>query len=256
MDEEFVQTMDKMFADIKVEADMDYQLRTALQEVTKKLENSAEETHCELLKFHQPSSNEEELGRMRTIADSEIKMMFAKIAEILTSHNYYRYHSEFRNAVQHWCFLVSFAYFLDSGLLADRRFIATQLGMELEAKDGFHLDLEDYLFGILKLANELARYSVNVVVKGDYSTPFKIAKFLKNMEAEFRLLNLKNSSLRRVFDALKYDVQKAEQVVYDLSIRGMLVKKSIDYDQYQHQSFEVRSLVRQCWTHKFLIMVI
>lgn len=37
----------------------------------------------------------------------------------------------------------------------------------------------------------------------------------------FRLLNLKNDSLRKRFDALKYDVKKIEEVVYDLSIRGL-----------------------------------
>lgn len=40
----------------------------------------------------------------------------------------------------------------------------------------------------------------------------------------FRLLNLKNDSLRKRFDALKYDVKKIEEVVYDLSIRGLRSK--------------------------------
>ncbi|KOB76541.1 Translin [Operophtera brumata] len=46
----------------------------------------------------------------------------------------------------------------------------------VELKEGFHLDIEDYL----------------------------------------------NDHLRKRFDALKYDVKKIEEVVYDLSIRGML----------------------------------
>lgn len=41
------------------------------------------------------------------------------------------------------------------------------------------------------------------------------------MNAGFRLLSLKNDSLRKRFDALKYDVKKIEEVVYDLSIRGL-----------------------------------
>lgn len=41
------------------------------------------------------------------------------------------------------------------------------------------------------------------------------------MNAGFRLLNLKNDSLRKRFDALKYDVKKIEEVVYDISIRGL-----------------------------------
>ncbi|VDO78512.1 unnamed protein product [Onchocerca flexuosa] len=86
---------------------------------------------------------------------------------------------------------------------------------------GFHLDVEDYLFGLLQLANELSRFSINAVVVGNSILPFKIADFLYDLDAKFRLLNLKNDGLRRRYDALKYDVQRAEQVVYDLTIRGL-----------------------------------
>ena len=37
----------------------------------------------------------------------------------------------------------------------------------------------------------------------------------------FRLLNLKNDNLRKKFDGIKYDLKKVEEVVYDLSIRGL-----------------------------------
>lgn len=41
----------------------------------------------------------------------------------------------------------------------------------------------------------------------------------------FRLLNLKNDALRKRFDGLKYDVKKCEEVVYDLTIRGLVPKE-------------------------------
>ena len=56
---------------------------------------------------------------------------------------------------------------------------------------------------------------------GDYSRPLRIAKFVAEMDSGFRLLNLKNDSLRKRFDALKYDLKKVEEVVYDLTIRGL-----------------------------------
>lgn len=49
----------------------------------------------------------------------------------------------------------------------------------------------------------------------------QISNFVAELNAGFRLLNLKNDSLRKRFDALKYDVKKIEEVVYDLSIRGL-----------------------------------
>lgn len=45
-----------------------------------------------------------------------------------------------------------------------------------------------------------------------YSMPLEIAMFLNELESGFRLLNLKNDSLRRRFDSLKYDLKKVEQV--------------------------------------------
>jgi hypothetical protein len=44
---------------------------------------------------------------------------------------------------------------------------------------------------------------------------------VNELNAGFRLLNLKNGALRKRFDSLKYNVKKIEEVVYDLSIRGL-----------------------------------
>lgn len=44
---------------------------------------------------------------------------------------------------------------------------------------------------------------------------------MSNLNAGFRLLNLKNDGLRKRFDTLKYDVKKIEEIVYDISIRGL-----------------------------------
>ena len=62
---------------------------------------------------------------------------------------------------------------------------------------------------------------MNSVTNGNYDRPLQISKFVAEINAGFRVLNLKNDSLRKRFDALKYDVKKIEEVVYDLSIRGL-----------------------------------
>lgn len=56
---------------------------------------------------------------------------------------------------------------------------------------------------------------------GDYDRPLNISHFIGDLNTGFRLLNMKNDGLRKRFDALKYDVKKIEEVVYDLSIRGL-----------------------------------
>lgn len=62
---------------------------------------------------------------------------------------------------------------------------------------------------------------MNSVTAGDYSRPLRISAFINELDSGFRLLNLKNDSLRKRYDGLKYDVKKIEEVVYDLSIRGL-----------------------------------
>lgn len=66
-----------------------------------------------------------------------------------------------------------------------------------------------------------SRFAVNSVTNGNYDRPIEISAFVNEVNAGFRLLNLKNDVLRKRFDALKYDVKKIEEVVYDLSIRGL-----------------------------------
>ncbi|XP_036820434.1 translin-like [Oncorhynchus mykiss] len=95
--------------------------------------------------------------------------------------------------------------------------VAQILGIEVVRKKGFHLDVEDYLAGVLIMASELSRLAVNSVTAGDYGHPLRISN---ELDSGFRLLNLKNDPLRKRYDGLKYDVEKIE-VVYDLSIRGV-----------------------------------
>jgi hypothetical protein len=52
-------------------------------------------------------------------------------------------------------------------------------------------------------------------------------------------LNLKNDGLRKKFDSLKYDMKKVEEVVYDLSIRGLL-KTDTKSPQQQQQSGDAK----------------
>ena len=67
---------------------------------------------------------------------------------------------------------------------------------------------------------------MNCVTQGDYERPLRISAFVGDLLTGFRLLNLKNDGLRKKFDSLKYDTKKLEEVVYDLSIRGLVKKQA------------------------------
>ncbi|KAJ1099788.1 hypothetical protein NDU88_004883 [Pleurodeles waltl] len=113
-------------------------------------------------------------------------------------------------------------------VLGTHKAVADIVGIECDRDKGFYLDIEDYLSGVLTLASELSRLAMNSVTAGDYSRPLRISSFINELDAGFRLLNLKNDSLRKRYDGLKYDVKKIEEVVYDLSIRGLNKEKTAE----------------------------
>lgn len=51
-----------------------------------------------------------------------------------------------------------------------------------------------------------------------------ISIFVKSLHAGFGVLNLKNDALRKRSDGIKYRVKEVEDVVYDLSLRGLVPK--------------------------------
>jgi len=67
-----------------------------------------------------------------------------------------------------------------------------------------------------------ARLARNSVTLGNYTRPLLISQFIKDLHAGFQILNLKNDSLRRRSDSIKYKVREVEDVVYDLSLRGLI----------------------------------
>ncbi|CAH1099790.1 unnamed protein product [Psylliodes chrysocephalus] len=148
----------------------------------------------------------------------EVRKGYDMLEKTVPPGQYYRYNDHWRFATQRLCSLAALIVFLEKGILISKDTTASILGVD--NKSNIHLDLEDFLMGLLNLASELARYAVNSVTLGDYQKPLQISNFVAQLNAGFRLLNLKNDSLRKRFDALKYDVKKIEEVVYDLSIRG------------------------------------
>ncbi|XP_023246236.1 translin isoform X2 [Copidosoma floridanum] len=151
----------------------------------------------------------------------EIRVYYEKLAFIVPKNEYYRFHDHWRMVTQKLCFLASLILYLEVGTLATIETVAEILGVKSKREEGFYLDLEDFLMGLLQMSSELSRFAVNSVTNGNYDRPMQIAHFVNELNAGFRLLNLKNDGLRKRFDALKYDVKKIEEVVYDLSIRGL-----------------------------------
>lgn len=92
------------------------------------------------------------------------------------------------------------------------------------------LTTEEYLHSLISMINDFSRLAVNAVTMADFATPLRLSDFVKDLYAGFGMLNLKNDSLRKRFDSIKYDVKKIEEVVYDISLRGLLKDRTPEWD--------------------------
>lgn len=175
-----------------------------------------------LEKIHQPDGiqNLEAICSECSEGLSQVPIKYAAVQEVVPSGEYYRYHYNFKATTLRLVGSTSLIIYLKENRLASHEEIAAALGLCKRREDGFHLDLEDYLLGCLTLSPELSRLAVNAVSSGDYSKPYQIRQFLRDLHSAYSLLNPKNE-LRKKFDELKYSLKKTEEIVYNLSLRGL-----------------------------------
>lgn len=150
------------------------------------------------------------------------RVLYEQLAGLVPAGQYYRFSDHWNWITQRIVSLIALVVYLEAGFLVSRDTCAEILGLKTNQSDGFHMDLEMYLLGVLQMVNELSRFAINSVTLGDYSRVLSLQRFVGDINSGFRLLNLKNDGLRKRFDSLKYDVKRIEEIVYDLSIRGLL----------------------------------
>ncbi|KAJ1059599.1 hypothetical protein K5549_020750, partial [Capra hircus] len=114
------------------------------------------------------------------------------------AEQYYRFH-EHRRFVLVCCVL-------GVETIVNREVVTKVLGSERDPKKGFHSDVED----------SLSEFSFSLTTPGPCTSP----PSSNELDSGFCLLNLKNDSLRKRYEGLKYDVKKVKKVVCHLSIRG------------------------------------
>jgi len=199
------------------EAEMKEELRLVIRE----LEQAAREVHSLTQRVHRPGGVTDTSGvtdKVRLKFD-KIKQLFGLLDCKLPKHCYWKYCQLWSNTASWISFLASLTIYLETEALATKEQVEEIVGLASTAT--VKLDIEEYLIGLCQLSNELSRLCVNCVTSEDYSRPVRIAEFITSLNTGFRQLNLKNDHLRKKFDSIKYDLKKVEEVVYDLSIRGL-----------------------------------
>ncbi|KAB5577108.1 hypothetical protein PHYPO_G00206170 [Pangasianodon hypophthalmus] len=223
----------EMFSYIQGFLTADQDIREDIRKVVQMLEQTAREILTILQSVHQPSGFKDIPSKCLKARElfCTVQTQIGDLKTKFPVEQYYRFHEHWRFVLQRLTFLAAFVVYLESESLVTREEVAKILGIEVDREKGFHLDLEDYLAGILIMASELSRLAVNSVTAGDYGRPLRISNFINELDSGFRLLNLKNDPLRKRYDGLKYDVKKIEEVVYDLSIRGLAKEQEVGGDK-------------------------
>jgi len=145
----------------------------------------------------------------------------ADLAALIPANQFWRWKDQWASSLRTAIFAASLVEYLMSGKLISLSDTSNILGIKEEWKDRLAISAEDYLHGVISLINELSRLAVNAVTLGNFDEPIRISIFVKDLFAGFSMLNLKNDTLRRRFDSLKYDIKKIEEVVYDVSLRKL-----------------------------------
>ena len=150
-----------------------------------------------------------------------------ELSKEASKYPFYKYNGIWQREIQNVITAIQLHEWLSTTNLITLEDIGTKLGVpvNLKSSDSFHVTIEDYLLALTSTIEELARLAPNAVTLGDYARPLQISKFVKDVHAGFQLLNLKNDNLRRRSDGIKYSVKKVEDVVYDLSLRGLVPKE-------------------------------
>lgn len=77
----------------------------------------------------------------------------------------------------------------------------------------------DYLLGLCDLSGELMRKAVNLVIKDKIKDAEKIRSIVDEIYHEFLNFNLRNGELRKKSDQIKWNLEKLEDMMYNLKLR-------------------------------------
>jgi len=226
-----------IFAQLQQKIDEETTFRDSLREVTQQLEKQIRTTQSILARAHStPTAQISEVTAAAGAAIQDEIATVAKLSELASQQPYYKNNFMWTRNMQDVCFTILFCNWLTvtagQGGVGDTELLTLdQVGellkvpVNLKDRDAFHLTIEEYLLSLVSLLDDLARLARNSVTLGDFTRPLRISQFIKDVHAGFQILNLKNDILRKRSDGIKYKVKEVEDVVYDLSLRGLVKRE-------------------------------
>ncbi len=90
----------------------------------------------------------------------------------------------------------------------------------IPAQKSLTVSADDYLLGLCDLTGELARRAVACAARQDYAEVHRIRDCVDSLYGLYLKIPMRNSELRKKSDAIKWNLKKIEDVVYDIRARG------------------------------------
>ncbi|XP_020917249.1 translin isoform X2 [Exaiptasia diaphana] len=146
-----------MFSEIQEHFSDDQEIRENIRVAVRALEQTGREVLAVMQSAHQDPSKDA-VGKICTKSRemlNNVKKQYATLECQFPKGQYYRYCDHWRFINQRLTFLSAFIIFLENERLITREELAEMLGVHQSQDQGFFVDLDDYLMGILQLASEL-----------------------------------------------------------------------------------------------------
>lgn len=222
--------MDTIFDSLNQELEVDNSVREQITSICKELNTIQRTLNIILQRIHSAPNDQQLLQSILQQSQTLLHKLSPLFQQITTTigpdRSTVQYHDQWKYTIQNLISSIAFRQWLENHTLVTRE----EVGEQLYAKSTPNLgvDLEDYLHGVAGLPKELSRLTLNAVRSGDYQLPTTISKFVDDLHSGFRMLNLRNDTLRRRFDSIKYDALKIEEILYDLTVRKLNTAESSD----------------------------
>ncbi|CAO1629001.1 unnamed protein product [Parajaminaea phylloscopi] len=161
----------------------------------------------------------------------QLRQKIAEVVAEVPDNQLWKWNDCWSFSLQRSSYCAALSWWLCTGRLISKDEVVQILGISRSTASRLDLTTEEYLHSLISMINDFSRLAVNAVTMADFATPLRLSDFVKDLYAGFGMLNLKNDSLRKRFDSIKYDVKKIEEVVYDISLRGLLKDRTPEWDQ-------------------------
>ncbi|KAJ5073548.1 translin [Anaeramoeba ignava] len=170
-----------------------------------------------LEKIHsKPNEMNEILNQTKEFQET-LQQKYSSLFDLIPKGKYYKYYYLWKATGSQSVFLIAIIHWFENKTLITQETVKNLFHpSNKEDISQIGIDLENYLFGLIQLSNELSRFAGTFASHGKYQLVQEIQNFLNVIYNGFKCLNLKNDDLRRRFDTLKYDLKRLESIQTDI----------------------------------------